>query len=96
VTPAPPDLISSAWAGLLREQQAGTPTPADRALARARAQCRSARAEMLAGLAAVERADPAPAWLREWMGCLDGLLEVAERLHAHVETLPRGSTPTPI
>ena len=86
---AAPALRSSAWASLLQEQRVEAPAAAVReGLARAREECRSARAEMAATFAAADRARPTPTWLREWVTCLDDLLALAERLHAHVEALP--------
>jgi hypothetical protein len=81
---------SSAWAGLFEEQVTVAETPSGGDPARSPGPCSAARAEMAASFAAADLADPAPAWLREWVGCVDDILALAERLHAHVETLPTG------
>jgi hypothetical protein len=83
-------LRSSAWAELLREQQDPSPSPVESGLTRAIAECRLARVGIAASFAEADRDKPAPTWLREWVSCLDDLLAVTERLHAHVEAQSPG------
>jgi hypothetical protein len=84
VAPLAPTLRNAAWADLLRERDA-RPTSPETGCTRGVEACRLARAGIAASFAEADRGRPAPAWLREWVGCLDDLLAVTERLHAHVE-----------
>jgi hypothetical protein len=83
-----PTVRSAAWAGLLAEQREVAPRPVETGLSRARADCRLARAEIAASLAAADDRRPVPVYLREWLTCVDELLAAAEELHAHVEAQP--------
>jgi hypothetical protein len=99
VSPLTPAVRSSAWAGLLAEQRVEPPPtapPVRPSLARAGSDCRTARAGIASSFAAADRARPAPAWVREWVSCLDELLALAEKIHAHVEARPPARFPTPI